>query len=207
MLCAALGLGLSIVFLQDGLTARVRAAATGAVAVVGLTLVPLVTATFAAAGSEQSRSAEYRLHLTSLIGRIDLIGLSGAAQRLSDGRLAFGAFKSIDSELILLGLTYGGVALGLTVVLLAVACIAVLLGRATAPTIAIAAQIPSLATVALITQYSAFVWFVAGLAVATQVRAMTPDRDAPGPDVLPDPHPSIPDRRTRSLGRTPATVR
>ena len=70
------------------------------------------------------------------------------------------------------------------VVLLVIAAGAVILGRASAATLAVAAQIPSLVTVALITQYSVFLWFVVGVAVATQVGAdaltMTvPVRSAP----------------------------
>ena len=168
MLCAALGLGLGIVFLQEGLTARARTALIAGVAVLSFALVPLVTSTFAAAGGEASRSAEYRSQLTSLISGMEPVGLSRLAQFLSDGTLYFGQFRSIDSQLILFGLTYGSVALTIALVILLAAIVLVVLGRATSPTIAVVAQIPSLATVALITQYSVFFWFVVGLAAATQ---------------------------------------
>jgi hypothetical protein len=55
-------------------------------------------------------------------------------------------------------------------------------GRATAPTVALVAQIPAFATVALITQYSTFTWFVAGLAVFSQsVDGRRADVPAPPP--------------------------
>jgi hypothetical protein len=182
MLCAALGLGLSIVFMREGLAARARVAATAAVVVLAAVIVPMVSGTFAAAGSEATNSAGYREQLLTLVPEMNLVGLSDAAQRLSDGTVWFGQFHSIDSQLILLGLTYGSIALIGALLLLAAAVACVLLGKATAPSIAVAAQIPSLATVALITQYSAFFWFVAGLAVATQANRLAPEaRHVPSP--------------------------
>ena len=50
-----------------------------------------------------------------------------------------------------------------------VAILLVLTGRGSAATIAVVAQIPAFATVALITQYSIFVWFIIGLAVTSQL--------------------------------------
>jgi hypothetical protein len=58
-------------------------------------------------------------------------------------------------------------------------------GRATAPTVAVVAQIPALATVALITQYSTLLWFVAGLAVFSQSRAAEPAAEEP-PRISPE---------------------
>ena len=47
----------------------------------------------------------------------------------------------------------------------------VLRGKATAATIAVVAQIPAFATVALITQYAIFAWFVIGVAATSQLMA------------------------------------
>jgi hypothetical protein len=51
--------------------------------------------------------------------------------------------------------------------------------RASAPAIALVAQIPALATVALITQYSTMVWFVAGLAVHAATGRPVPGEQVP----------------------------
>ena len=67
-----------------------------------------------------------------------------------------------------MGLTYGWVPLACVLAMLLAGVGCLLTGRATAPTIALLAQVPAFATVALITQYSTFTWFVAGLAVFSQ---------------------------------------
>jgi hypothetical protein len=167
LVTAAAGVVLSVLVSTE-LPRRLRLMLAGAGTVVTLAAVPLLNRVFVAAGDEAANSAAYRADLLSLVDDIDVLGLSSAFARSSDGDVSYGAFGSIDSALILHGLTYGWVSLVLALAMLAAAGVAVLLRRATAPTIAVAAQIPALATVALITQYATMLWFVAGFAVFAQ---------------------------------------
>ncbi|WP_426625428.1 hypothetical protein ACPPVW_05030 [Leifsonia sp. McL0607] len=132
-------------------------------------LFPLVIAVFDEAGSEATDSANYRGDLTQLFGTMNPIGVASSAEKNSAGTLYFGNFRSIDSQLILTGLTNGVIVLAAVVAALVFGILLVLRGKATAATVALVAQIPAFATVALITQYSIFVWFVAGLAATTQL--------------------------------------
>ncbi|WP_223692391.1 hypothetical protein [Leifsonia poae] len=169
MIGALLGLVLSIVFMRDAISRRSRILLTSTLVVVSAVLFPLVTTVFDDAGAEASGSAAYRGDLLSLLGSMNLVGVAGSATKDSTGQVYFGNFRSIDSQLILTGLSSGLLALALIVVALVVGIVLVVLRRATAPTIAVVAQIPAFATVALITQYSVFVWFVIGLAASTQL--------------------------------------
>ena len=166
---ALLGLTLSILFLAEALTVRRRVLLTAIGGIVSIALLPVVNAVFTVAGTEASGSAAYRGTLLSLLADMNLIGVSSSARTSANGEVYFGNFRSIDSQLILSGLSGGLIVLVVVVVALLVAIGFALSGRASAPTIAIVAQIPAFATVALITQYSIFVWFVVGLAVATQL--------------------------------------
>lgn len=188
MICAALALALSVLFLQDGLAPRVRAAAIAVLAVLASVLIPIVTSTFSAAGDEATNSASYRGDLTSLIPTISVVGFSSSAQRTPAGDLFFGRFRSIDSALVLLGLTYGWLALVFAVALLGGAMVKVVARQAMPATIAVVAVIPALASVALITQFGTWVWFVAGLAVAAQLqrRVSTSGSEAPSSPAVPD---------------------
>ena len=168
LVCTALGIVLSLLARRDQLPARLRVLLAGALAVGAAVVAPLLTRVFAAAGSEASDSAAYRGDLLDLVADMRSLGFSSAFYRAPDGTVYFGGFRSIDSALILEGLTYGWVPLAIAVVALAGGVLAVLARRASAPTIALVAQIPALATVALITQYSTMVFLVAGLAVHAQ---------------------------------------
>jgi hypothetical protein len=168
MICAVLGVVVSVLFLRDIVTPRLRTALVALVVIMAIVLVPFLNETFSAAGSEATRSADYRGQLAALVSQINFVGLSDSAQRLGDGELYFGQFHSIDSQLILSGLTYGAFALIVACVLLIVGIGAVLRRRASPPLIAVVCQVPALFTVALITQYSVYFWFVVGLAVAAQ---------------------------------------
>lgn len=169
MICAVLAIILSVVFVREGIPRSLRLSLVATGAALGLAASPLIAQVFAAAGAEASNSALYRGDLTSLIPQFDLLGLSSAFSKSTAGAVFFGDFRSIDSELILAGLTYGFLGVAILIGLLIAAAIVVLLRRATPPTVALVAQIPGFASVALITQYSAFVWFMAGLAIASQV--------------------------------------
>ena len=177
LITAALGILLSLVALREEMPARLRVALAGTATVAGALLLPVVRQAFAAAGDEAANSAAYRGDLLSLAAEMRVLGLSGSFSRSPSGRVTFGEFRSIDSALILQGLTYGWLSLVLAIVLLVVATIAVLSGRASGPAIAVVAQIPALATVALITQYSAMIWFVAGLAVYAATRTRPEPRE------------------------------
>ncbi|WNB85071.1 hypothetical protein [Cellulomonas sp. ATA003] len=71
---------------------------------------------------------------------------------------------------MLFALNYGWLPLAIVCALLVGAIVLTVTRRATAPTIALAAQVPAVMTVALITQYGMFLWFVAGLAVVSQIQ-------------------------------------
>ena len=178
MICAGLSVILSVIFLRDGLSTRVRTTVIAVFALLAVIFVPLLSSTFAEAGSEATNSASYRGSLLTLLPDISLSGFTSVARVSPAGDLYFGRFHSIDSELILLGLTYGWIVLAIAFGLLVAAIILVVTRHATPATIAIVAQIPALATVALITQYATFVWFVAGLAVCTQVMRSTPHQES-----------------------------
>ena len=185
MICAGLSVILSVMFLRDGISRRVRVAVVAAVATLAVVLVPLVSSTFAAAGSEATNSAEYRGNLLSLLPDVSLSGFTAVARVSPAGELYFGRFHSIDSALILTGLTYGWLTLVIAIGLLASATVLVVIRRGSPATIAVVAQIPALATVALITQYATFVWFVAGVAVYSQtIQSVTNEgyRDPEGGD-------------------------
>lgn len=177
ILSAALSLIISIGFLRGALSVRARVGLATGLAIVAAVAAPSVATVFDDAGTEAAGSAEYRGDLLSLVDRMAFIGVSSAARTASTGELFFGDFMSIDSELILTGLLTGTLMLGVVIVALLVGVLLVLRRRATAPTIAIVAQIPALATVALITQYSVFLWVLVGIAATSQIRK----RSEPGP--------------------------
>ncbi|MFE4950625.1 hypothetical protein ACFQ9V_11030 [Leifsonia sp. NPDC056665] len=169
MICAVLGVLLSVLFMRDAISRRARIAIVAIVAIAGAVLFPAIITVFDDAGAEATDSANYRGDLLSLFGTMNPIGVATSAEKNSAGVLYFGNFHSIDSQLILTGLTNGLIVLAAVVVALLLGILLVLRGKATAATIALVAQIPALATVALITQYSIFVWFVVGLAATTQL--------------------------------------
>lgn len=169
MVCAALAVALMAVFGREGLTTRARAAAVTMLVAVAVAAMPLVTQTYADAGEEASNSADYRLSLTALIPHIALLGRSHDMYVSANGTHYVGRFRSIDSALILLGLTYGLIPVLIAATMLLAGIYLVATRLATAPTIAVVAQIPAFLSVAMITQYQLLVWFMVGLAVCTQV--------------------------------------
>ncbi|MGY2064495.1 hypothetical protein [Blastococcus sp. SYSU DS0619] len=190
LVTAVFGVALSVLVARE-LTVRLRVLLVGAGAAVLAVAAPLLSRVFLAAGDEATNSAAYRADLLALVGEIDVLGFSSAFSRGADGSVRFDSFGSIDSALILHGLTYGWLPLLVVLVLLASAVVAVMLRRASPPTIAIVAQVPALATVALITQYATLVWFVGGLAVWAQA-ARSPGPATPPAD-LPRPLPTTDD--------------
>ncbi|OJX73157.1 hypothetical protein [Leifsonia sp. 71-9] len=167
MLCAAIALVLSVFFARD-ISAKARAITLSVLIAASVAAAPLVLSVFDDAGSEATGSADYRGNLLSLLGSMNPVGVADSAQKDSSGTLHFAHFVSIDSQLLLTGLTNGFLAMLLACVALAGALWTVLRGRAVPGTIAIVAQIPALATVALITQYSILLFAVAGIAASGQ---------------------------------------
>jgi hypothetical protein len=195
---AVLGVVLCVAFLRSDLSPRVRLVVVSGLVVVGAGVSSLLSGVFAAAGAEATDSAGYRWALLDLVPEIALFDRSGSAYGLASGERYFGDFSSIDNALLLLGLRYGWVPLVLVTGLLLVACATVLRGRATAPTIALVAQVPSFVSVALITQYATLVWFVAGLAVFSQVVAR--EEAGPAGHSATEPLPRSPEMGTASVG-------
>jgi len=195
MVGALLGIVLSVLFLRDAFPQRSRVVLAVTVAAAVALLLPVVTVVFEDAGTEAEGSAQYRGDLLSQFGEMNLIGLADSARVTAEGELYFGNFQSIDSQLILTGLSSGTVALAAAVLALVVVAVLVLRGKGSAATIAVVAQIPALATVALITQYSVFLWFVVGVAAASQVPQLaSPGQPKPARTALP----KIPRVRSRS---------
>ena len=114
------------------------------------------------------------------------IGQSASSSRDASGTTTYGAFESIDSAMILVGLNIGILPLDRA----AGQCRrrdrrarARLPQRGARRVVAI---LPGLTSVAFITQFTTFFWFVVGLAVAQTVRVVGPD-----PDSLTKNHPLI----------------
>lgn len=171
LLTAIGGVALSVLFVRSAISARLRWSVLGGLAVAAAVLSSLITDTFDAAGDEATASADYRVDLLALLPTMRPFGLAESLYESPTGQRTFAGFDSIDSAVLLVGLDYGWVPMVVVVVLLAGSLWCLVSGRATAPTIAVVAQIPALLTVALITQYSTLLWFVAGLAVFSQAAA------------------------------------
>jgi hypothetical protein len=149
--------------------ARTAVAITGVVA--AAIIVPFLGGVFLDAGEEAGGSASYR---TGLLDLIPLIRPLGAAPNL-DGVVIGGQYlgyyaNSIDNALLVVALRAGWI----PTILLAVAIIGSIVpllrrGGASPANIAVATQLPSLFTVAFITQYGMFFWFMVGLAVASEL--------------------------------------
>lgn len=168
MICSAAALLLSIIFGRDHLSTRWRASLLVLLGAGAAAALPYLRTTFDAAGDEASGSAGYRTDMITLIQGIEPIGLSSLFSKSASGEALFGNFQSIDSALLLIGLTYGMIPLLAVIAAVIMGCWLMLRRRATAATIAIVAQIPALLTVALITQYTMFFWFTMGLAFSGQ---------------------------------------
>lgn len=189
----------TVFFVKDDRVAKMRTPVLALLGGVAVAVVPLLLTVFAEAGTEASESGEYRSHLGDLIPQIDPLGFSSAASVSPSGVLRFGGFRSIDNALLLTGLTYGAVALAIALVFLVAGAIQMVSRRGSVAVVAVLAQVPALFSVALLTQYSMFFWFVVGLAVATSVRVL-PDTRRPLPlgSTLSPAYPSY-ERLTRAV--------
>ena len=135
---------------------------------------------FSSAGQEAEGSAEYRGNLTELIPAMSWIGQSASTSRDASGVTSYGAFESIDSAMILVGLNYGILPLVVLLVSAVVGVVALVRGHRSAALVSVVVLIPGLTSVAFITQFTVFFWFVVGLAVAYTAREVAstdePDR-------------------------------
>lgn len=188
---SVMGLVLCIVLLRNGLRTGVRAALAVALGVGALVALPLVGRVFDAAGQEAAGSAQYRGDLLVLVPTMRFIGTATSAERSADGVLRFGGFRSIDSAVIYAGLTYGLLVTGLLCLLYLAAMATLLRGNPDPPTLALAAQLPAVVSVAFITQYSAFFWFVAGLAVSAYAARVISGPEGPRAPLRARPLPTL----------------
>lgn len=157
----------SILFLGRYIRAKQRMIIF-AVTVVGMLIaLPIIMNVFDDAGDEASGSAEYRADLIPLIGKMAWLGITPAREVSANGIDYYAGYRSIDSALILTGLRHGLVPLLILALALVFCAWIVFTGRGSPAAVAVLSQVPALATVALITQYANFFWFMAGVAVAS----------------------------------------
>jgi hypothetical protein len=159
----------------------------------GLVMVSALSSRLAASSTEAGQSADYREQLYSFVLRdVHPLAVADHLTILSTGGFEWRqVFHSIDSTFVWTSLIFGW----LPVALFAVGAVALLIktvgARANAAEIALLAQLPVLATVALITQYYALIWFLAGAAVSLGAISRTQAQNAPPPparlEVDPDP--------------------
>jgi hypothetical protein len=150
------------------LTRAARVTIVIAAAALALIVIPFLSTVFLDAGNEAVGSAAYRANLFELVPHLAWFGSSTDLAVISADGSYLGAFAdSVDNALLVIGLRFGIIPALIIVLLLIVATISVLIPRrANAGTIALVAQIPAMFSVAFITQYGMFVWFVGGLGVA-----------------------------------------
>ncbi|GAA2091256.1 hypothetical protein GCM10009840_33100 [Pseudolysinimonas kribbensis] len=136
--------------------------------VAALVVVPLISDVFLDAGAEAGGSADYRVDLLQLLPQLKPFGSSDDWSSVTANGTYLGSFAAtIDNALLLIALRFGIVPALVLVLLLGAGIVSILIPhRATAASIGLVAQIPALFSVALITQYGMFLWFVGGLAVS-----------------------------------------
>lgn len=154
-------------FLIVGVSTRFRVTVALAGAIGAAIAIPLIDSVFGAAGDEAGGSADYRTDLLVLLEQVQLFGNPGDWHSLVSGDYYLGYFaRSVDNALVLTLLRYGYVPTLL--IMAAVVCAALMAVRRSTRSpaaLAVVGQLPSLVVVALITQYSMFLWFCVGLAI------------------------------------------
>lgn len=154
----------------------------GLITLVGAIIaLPIITQVFDDAGDEAAGSAEYRADLVPLIREMNWLGISPARELAPTGIDYYAGYRSIDSALILTGLRHGMVPLLILLGALAICAWVVFTGRGSPAAVAVLSQVPAIATVALITQYAQFLWFAAGVAVASYTLDVSRNKAAPQP--------------------------
>jgi hypothetical protein len=166
MVSAVLALVLCVVFLRSRVS-RAFTVTTVVMVLVGATLAtPYVLQVFADAGDEAAGSAAYRGDLLSLLPSMSVLGQSAVAFANSAGTSGFGSFESIDSALLLTGLLYGLLPLAVLVGGAVVAAVALFRPDRAPAVVSVVSLLPALTSVAFITQFTVFFWFVVGLAAS-----------------------------------------
>ena len=154
-------------FLIVGVSTRFRVTVAVAGVIGTAIVIPVIDSVFGAAGDEAGGSADYRTDLLVLLEQVQLFGNPGDWHSLVSGDYYLGYFaRSVDNALVLTLLRYGYVPTLL--IMAAVVCAALMAVRRSTRSpaaLAVVGQLPSLVVVALITQYSMFLWFCVGLAV------------------------------------------
>ncbi|GEL94962.1 hypothetical protein [Cellulomonas composti] len=155
-----------LVLLGGAVSPGFRRAAAALFVVGAAVALPLARDVFTAAGSEASNSADYRGDLLSLVPSMNWLGRTSEVTTDAAGETRYGAFGSIDSAPILLGLDYGILPLLVLLGAAVVAAVALVRANRSAALVAVVALLPGLTSVAFITQLTPMFWFVVGLAVA-----------------------------------------
>lgn len=171
-------------FLIVGVSTRFRVTVAVAGVIGAAIVIPIIDSVFGAAGDEAGGSADYRTDLLVLLEQVQVFGNPGDWHSLVSGDYYLGYFaRSVDNALVLTLLRYGYVPTLL--IMAAVVCAALMAVRRSTRSpaaLAVVGQLPSLVVVALITQYSMFLWFCVGLAITWARDAAA--RSAPGEDAF-----------------------
>ncbi len=179
MISAVLGIVLCVTLLGKEVTRGFR---IGTAALLGVGVViaaPIAMDVFSSAGDEAAGSAQYRGDLLSLVPTMTWLGRSSAAARDAAGTQSYGSFESIDSAIILIGLSYGLIPLILLLASALAAVASLVRGYRGPAIVSVVAILPGLTSVAFITQFTTFFWFVTGLAVTQHALARSrPDARA-----------------------------
>lgn len=154
-------------FLIAGVSTRFRVSVAFAGIVGTAIVIPIIDSVFGAAGDEAGGSADYRTDLLVLLEQVQLFGNPGDWYSLVSGDYYLGYFaRSVDNALVLTLLRYGYIpTLLIMAALIAAAVMSVRRTTRSPASLAVVGQLPSLFVVALITQYSMFLWFCVGLAI------------------------------------------
>jgi hypothetical protein len=165
ILACVLGTIVCVTLLQTEKSSR--RTALGISLIVATAVVGPIALEFAGAVStELNRSSGYRLTLLShAIDDIHFVGRADHVFTSADGTLRYRGFGSIDNAFLLMAVAAGAVVTALLTLGLLVAAVRVLMRKGTAADVALASQIVVLGTVAMITQYLAAIFFIAGVAV------------------------------------------
>jgi hypothetical protein len=161
-----IGLVLCVFFLRAIPTPRRLALAL--ISASGAILVSMPVLNFLnAVGEELDTTQRYRAGLLDYAQRdLHLVGRAETAITNSDGRLIYRGFGSIDNAFLLTAVDAGILVAAMLAAGLVVALIRTLRGHGSVADLALAVQLVVLATVAMVAQYQAAVFFVAGVAVA-----------------------------------------
>lgn len=178
-------------FLIAGVSTRFRVTVVAAGLAGTAIVLPIIDTVFGAAGDEAGGSADYRTDLLVLLGQVQLFGDPGDWESLVTGDYYLGYFaRSIDNALVLTLLRYGWVpTLMITAAIVCATLVAMRRSTRNAASLAVVGQLPSLVVVALITQYSMFLWFCIGLAITWANDAARDGARHPSSEFLSEPAP------------------